>query len=181
MHNISGVTGCGPLFKDIMLLLENKNSSIPFAKAGNVVKVKICPLSGNLATKHCPGAMEDIFILGTEPREYCTVHKAEDRMKGFPAFRDKAFEIAFPRDRDVFKMDPILRPSFQRIKLKATIPDEMDIDRVEWWIGNQKIGEASYPFSLYWDMKPGLHQIKAIAIADRQRVKSSSVEIKVEE
>ncbi len=181
MHNISGVTGCGPLFKDIMLLLENRNSSLSFAKAGDVLKVNICPLSGNLATEHCPGAMEDIFIKGTEPREYCAVHTGEDRMKGVTPFRDRAFEIAFPQDRDVFKMDPILRSNFQRIKLKATIPDEMDIDRVEWWVGNQKIGEASYPFCLYWDMKPGLHQIKAVAIAGKQRVKSSSVEIKVEE
>jgi len=180
MHNISGVTGCGPLFKDIMLLLENKNFSIPFAKAGDVVKAKICPFSGNLATEHCPGAMEDIFIQGTEPREYCPVHTGEDRLKDLPSIRARAFAIAFPQDRDVFKMDPILRPSFQRIKLKATIPGEMAIDRVEWWVGNQKIGEASFPYSLYWNMKPGLHRIKAVALAGKQRVKSSSVAIKVE-
>lgn len=181
MHNISGVTGCGPLFKDIMLLLENRNTSLPFAEAGELVKVKICPLSGNRATEHCPGAMEDIFIKGTEPQEYCPVHTTEDWQKGLLPLQERPFAIVFPRDRDVFKMDPILRPSFQRIKFKANIPGEMAVGRVEWWVGDQIIGEAVYPFSLYWDMKPGLHRIKAVGIAGKQRVESPPVEIKVEE
>ena len=180
MHNISGVTGCGPLFKDIMLLLEEKSASHLFAKARDVVKVKICPLSGNLATEYCPGAMEDIFIQGTEPQEDCPVHTGEGKSRGFPSFRAKAFGIAFPRDKDVFKVDPILRSAFQRIRLKADIPDEMVIDRVEWWDGSQKIGDAAFPFSLYWNMKPGLHQITAVAIAGKESVKSATVVIKVE-
>ena len=181
MFNISGVTGCGPLFKDIMLLLENKNSAIKFAKARDVIKVKICPLSGDLATEQCPGAMEDIFIHGTEPKRYCPVHTGQDGLESLPRFRREEFKIAFPRDRDVFKMDPILRPSFQQVKLKAAIPDEMAVDRVEWWIDNKKIGDASFPFSLYWSLKPGHHRIKAVAIKGGQRLKSSSLEIKVEE
>jgi penicillin-binding protein 1C len=181
MHNISGVSGCGPLFKDIMLLLENRKSPLSFAEAGEVVKAKICPLSGNRATEHCPGAMEDIFIKGTEPQQYCSVHTGKGRQKGLQASQGLPFAIAFPRDRDVFKMDPILRPSFQRIKFKASIPDEMTVDRVEWWVDNQKIGEASYPFSLYWDMRPGLYRIKAVGIAGKQRAESPPVEIKVEE
>jgi penicillin-binding protein 1C len=181
MFNISGVTGCGPLFKDIMLLLENKNSEVTFPRAEDVIKVKICPLSGNLATEHCPGAMEDIFIEGTEPQEYCPVHTKTDTPEGFLPYGKEEFEIAFPQNNDVFKIDPILRRSFQRIKLKTSILDETGIDRVEWWVGNQKIGNVSSPFSLYWNMKPGLHRIKAIAFKGNNRWKSSSVTIKVEE
>jgi len=181
MFNISGVTGCGPLFKDIMLLLENNNTEVKFTRAEDVIKVKICPLSGNLATEHCPGAMEDIFIEGTEPQEYCPVHTKTDEPKGFPPDGKEEFEIAFPQDKDVFKMDPILRRTFQRIKLKTSVPDEMTIDRVEWWIDNKKIGDASFPYSFYWNLKPGLHRIKAVAVKGNQRVKSSSIGIKVEE
>jgi len=181
MYNISGVTGCGPLFKDIMLFLENKSPEVKFTKAEDVIKVKICPLSGNLATEHCPGAMEDIFIEGTEPQEYCPVHTGADEPKGFPPDGEKEFEIVFPQDNDIFKIDPILRRPFQRIKLKTNIPDEMVIDHVEWWIDNQKIGAASFPFSLYWNLKPGLHRIKAVAHKGKNRWKTSSVAIKVEE
>ena len=180
MHNISGVTGCGPLFKDIMLLLENRKSEVKFAKAGDMIKAKICPLSGNLATEHCPGAMEDIFIEGTEPKEYCHVHNRNRMPKDFPVLREDEFRIAFPQNRDVFKIDPTLRQEFQRIKFKTSIPRDIEIDKVEWRINNQKIGEASYPFSLYWNLRPGNHMITAAAIRGKQRVKSSSVEIRVE-
>ena len=181
MYNISGVTGCGPLFKDIMLLLENKNASIRFAQAADVVKIKICPLSGDLATEHCPGAMEDIFIQGTEPQEFCSVHTGEDEPKGFPRVREDVFGIAFPKDNDVFKLDPILRRSFQRIKLKTNVPDDAPIDRVEWWIDNRKIGDTAAPFCLFWDLQPGLHRIKAVAFTGHSIWKRSSVSIKVEE
>jgi len=181
MHNISGVTGCGPLFKDIMLLLENKKSEVKFAKAEEVIKAKICPLSGNLATEHCPGAIEDIFIEGTEPKEYCHVHTARKKPEDAPTFRMKEFTIIFPKDRDVFKMDPILRQEFQKVKLRASIPRDMEVDRVEWRVNDHKIGDSSYPFSLYWNLRPGIYTIKAIAIKAKQRLKSSSVEIKVKE
>jgi penicillin-binding protein 1C len=181
MHNISGVTGCGPLFKDIMLLLENKKSGIKFAKADKVMKHKICPLSGNLATEHCPGTIEDIFIEGTEPKEYCHFHTASQMPKDLLTFQVKEFKIAFPKDRDVFKMDPILRQEYQRITLKASIPKDMEVDRVEWRVNDHKIGDSSYPFCLYWNLRPGIHTIKAIAIEGNQRQESSSVEIKVEE
>jgi penicillin-binding protein 1C len=180
MHNISGVTGCGPLFKDIMLLLENRKSEVKFATDGDVIKAKICPLSGNLATGYCPGAIEDIFIEGTEPKKYCRVHTASKMPEDLPTFRVNEFKIAFPQDRDVFKIDPTLRQEFQRIKFKISIPRDREIDKVEWWINNQKIGEASYPFSLYWNLRPGNHMITAAAIRGKQRVKSSSVEIRVE-
>ena len=181
MHNISGVTGCGPLFKDIMLLLENKKSEVKFAKAEEVIKAKICPLSGNLATEHCPGAIEDIFIEGTEPKEYCHVHTARKKPEDAPTFRMKEFTIIFPKDRDVFKMDPILRQEFQKVKLRASIPRDMEVDRVEWRVNDHRIGDSFYPFSLYWNLRPGIYTIKAIAIKAKQRLKSSSVEIKVKE
>ncbi len=181
MHNISGITGCGPLFKDIMLLLENGNTGVGFAENRNVTKAKICPLSGKLATKYCPGAMEDSFIKGTEPQEYCPVHTSESPSQGLQIFRKEKFRIAFPQDRDVFKIDPVLRPEFQRIKLKSTAAREMDLDRVEWWINGRKIGESSYPFSMYWNLKPGHFTIKAVALKAEHEVQSASIEIKVEE
>ena len=166
MFSISGVTGCGPLFKDIMLLLENKKTETKFPRAEDMIKVKICPLSGNLATENCPGAMEDIFIKGSEPQELCPIHTGTDEPKDFPSAREEEFEIVFPRHNDVFKMDPVLRRPFQRIRLKTNIPEGTAIDRVDWWVGDQKIGSTSFPFSMFWDLKPGLHRIRAVAFKD---------------
>jgi penicillin-binding protein 1C len=181
MFSISGVTGCGPLFKDIMLLLENKNAEVKFPRAVDVIKVKICPLSGNLATAYCPGAMEDVFIEGTEPQALCPIHTGADQSKGFPPDGKEEFEVVFPQDNDVFKLDPILRRSFQRIKLKINVPGETAIDRVEWWVNSTKIGDTALPFSIFWNLEPGLHRIEAIAFKGKNEQNSSSVTIKVEE
>jgi penicillin-binding protein 1C len=182
MHNISGVSGCGPLFKDVMLLLENRNPEIKFTEARDVIKAKICPLSGKLATDFCSGVMEDIFIEGTEPQEYCRVHTVDDseRPKDLTAFREDEFKIAFPQDRDMFKMDPVLHPEFQRIKFKATIPTDMEIDSVEWRVDNRKIGDSAYPYAVYWHLKPGQHTIRAITVREKKKLKTASIEIRVE-
>lgn len=181
MHNISGVTGCGPLFKDIMLLLENGKRRISFAENRDVTKVKVCPLSGKLATEHCPGAMEDVFIRGTEPREHCPIHSADETSKPKLGLGPEDFRITFPQDRDVFKIDPVLRPEFQRIKLKSSMPSDWEIDRVEWWINQRKIGETAYPFCVYWSLRPGRFTIEAVAVRSNHKVKCTSIEIKVEE
>jgi hypothetical protein len=164
-----------------MLLLENKKYEVEFIKAEKVMKHKICPLSGKLAAEHCPGTIEDVFIEGTEPKEYCSIHTASNMPQDSLSFRPKVFKIAFPKDRDVFKMDPILRQEYQRITLKASIPRDMEVDRVEWRVNDHKIGDSSYPFCLYWNLRPGIYTIKAIAIEGNQKQESSSVEIKVEE
>jgi penicillin-binding protein 1C len=181
MFNISGVTGCGLLFKDIMLLLESKNTETLFPQTDDLIKVKICPLSGCLATRHCPGAMEDIFIPGTEPQEFCPIHTGTEETRASVSDSREAFQIAFPRHNDVFKLDPILRRSFQRIKLKTNVPEGMAVARVEWWVDDRKIGGASSPFTLFWDLKPGLHRIEAVAFTGQDRRLSSTVTIKVEE
>jgi penicillin-binding protein 1C len=181
MFNISGVTGCGPLFKDIMLLLEKDNGEIPFPTTEDMKRIKICPLSGNLATEYCPGAMEDMFIEGTEPQEYCPVHTGLAKRESSLTQREEHFEIAFPQNNDVFKMDPVLRRPFQRIKFKTNMPEETTIDRVEWRVDDRQVGEASLPFSLFWNLEPGLHRIQAVAFKGKKRWKSSSVMIRVEE
>ncbi|MGD8539475.1 MAG: penicillin-binding protein 1C [Candidatus Aminicenantes bacterium] len=181
MHNISGVSGCGPLFKDIMLLMENRKPEARFAKAEDVTRVKICPLSGRLASEYCPGTMDEIFIEGTEPSEHCQVHTGDGRREASsePRGADE-FAIAFPHDGDTFKMDPVLRVDFQRIKFKATIPAHMDVDVVEWWVNDRRIGVSAYPYAVYWHLKPGNYTIRAAAVNTERILKSPPVAIRVD-
>ncbi len=181
MHNISGVTGCGPLFKDAMLLLENKNSEIEFPEPPDMIKMKICPLSGKLASEYCPGSMDDFFIKGTEPDEYCSLHTEEERQRDFPAFHRDEIRIIFPLDKDVFKIDPVLRQEYQRIMFKASSRGDVEFDRVEWFVDKRSIGSASYPYSIYWSLDPGSHCIEAIAVKGKQTLKSPSITIRVKE
>jgi len=75
MANVSGITGSGPLFHDIMLLLHSSAQTwLDFDRPEGLIKVRICPESGELASSGCPGSIEEIFIEGTQPQNYCFLH-----------------------------------------------------------------------------------------------------------
>ena len=54
-----------------------------FAMPAGIVMRSIDPLSGQLATTECPDPMEEVFLEGTEPTEYCPLHGGGlfDRLK----------------------------------------------------------------------------------------------------
>jgi penicillin-binding protein 1C len=74
MQNVSGVSGAGPLFRDIMLLLEKRKKwpNYEFTIPEGLVKVHVCPQSGDLVGSFCPGKIKEIFIKETEPTEVCS-------------------------------------------------------------------------------------------------------------
>lgn len=80
MNNVSGITGCGPLFHDIMLLLHGPREEGRFEEPEGIVRRAVCPESGELLTAFCPGAVEEIFIAGTEPRTFCSHHSAQTKI-----------------------------------------------------------------------------------------------------
>ncbi|MBN2244772.1 MAG: penicillin-binding protein 1C, partial [Candidatus Aminicenantes bacterium] len=81
MQKVSGISGCGPLFRDIMLLLENKKPSPPFKQPDTVICTKVCPVSGYLAGDKCPGSIDEIFIAGTSPTAVCPFHSESNSQK----------------------------------------------------------------------------------------------------
>jgi penicillin-binding protein 1C len=74
MRDVSGVSGAGPLFRDIMLLLakreRRRNSN--FTSPEGLVEVYVCPQSGMVVGAFCPGKIKEIFAKGTEPEEVCS-------------------------------------------------------------------------------------------------------------
>ena len=74
MRNVSGVSGAGPLFRDIMLLLEKRENwrNFDFTTPAGLVEAYICPQSGMLVSSLCPGQIKEIFVKGTEPQGVCS-------------------------------------------------------------------------------------------------------------
>jgi len=73
MQSVSGVSGAGPLFRDIILLLERreKRRNFDFTIPTGLMEVYVCPQSGMLVGSFCPGKIKEIFIKGTEPKDVC--------------------------------------------------------------------------------------------------------------
>ncbi len=75
MKNISGVTGAGPIFRDAMKAAMEQRSNVWMQAPQNITRVRICPMSGMRAGKHCSGSIEEIFVKGTEPKMECDWHR----------------------------------------------------------------------------------------------------------
>ncbi|MGQ9671703.1 MAG: penicillin-binding protein 1C [Candidatus Aminicenantales bacterium] len=257
MHNVSGITGCGPLFRDIMLFLH-RNGWSRFVEPEGIVRRAVCPDSGELPTPFCPGAVEELFIAGTEPQALCSHHKpkllsprpslsissslppslssylsshsnaragsspppslsspsssssSSSSSRSSPSSRsshssatgaaeawaadldnfcrergatgsEPALTIVFPRDGDVFKIDPVLRVEHQRIKLRASVSTSWSSGNcvIEWSVNDQKVGQCSYPFAFFWKLKPGSYIIRAKLISGTRIEESRPVRIHI--
>ncbi len=185
MLNVSGVTGCGPLFRDILLTLENNKSIKAFEKIEGIIEIDICPVSGHLADKNCPGSMTEIFIPGTEPKTKCSLHgqdQIQNPLESKSVQEDRPavdLIIAFPRNGDVFKIDPILRHGYQKLQFIASVPEGFQFDKLEWWINGKKESETDTQFSYSWKLQPGLYTITVLARSETRVIKSHPVAIRV--
>jgi penicillin-binding protein 1C len=182
MHNVSGMTGAGPLFRDIMLFIGGRSKNEEFQEPKNLVHSAICPISGNLPGPQCTGVIDEIFIRGTEPKTYCRLsHKKElvetAQVRMGSKVPKSGVAVAFPQDGDIFKLDPILRQNYQSIRLQVLLPDSSNVQAVEWWANGQKIGVCQTPFSLAWNLKSGSYTIKAKALMKTGAIESRPVKI----
>lgn len=184
MEKVSGITGCGPLFRDIMLLLGKDGSGGRFEEPEGLVRTKICPLTGKRPTSSCPGIMEEIFIRGKEPHEFCDIHprdKITTAEEGSIIHPGKylQIDINFPTDGDIFKIDPVLPGEYQSIRLSASVAPNKEIKNIEWWINEELVGISTSPFSLSWQLEPGSYIIKAKIREGNKNIESHPVKITV--
>ncbi len=88
----SGITGASPIWNKIMTrLLSTSDQAHEFPKSSELVTVKICALTGQLACEGCP-SREEIFLPGTEPREACRPETIEEIKKKQEENRDRILQ-----------------------------------------------------------------------------------------
>lgn len=75
MEGVSGITGAGPIFKRVMIRAMAGVSPAPLVNRRRFVGLDICPLSGLRRTPACPGLMHEVFLPGTAPSAFCTMHR----------------------------------------------------------------------------------------------------------
>jgi penicillin-binding protein 1C len=104
MHNVSGITGAGPLWAEVALA-ATRDPARARSRPSGIVTRDICPLSGKLVGASCDGRLEERFIAGTEPREPCDLHREVviDRRNGLlagpgcpPAETARATGVLYP-------------------------------------------------------------------------------------
>ena len=77
--NQTGATSAGPAWAEFM---KSAHQDLPVAEFGRpatgLIDVGVCAKSGKLPTRYCnEGIIKEIFLSGTEPREFCDLHQFE--------------------------------------------------------------------------------------------------------
>lgn len=78
MRFVSGVSGAGPIFTDVITYLHSPPYGQPpvdFSIPGKLERVNICARSGKLPTAACRKTISEWFPKGKAPAEQCTIHK----------------------------------------------------------------------------------------------------------
>lgn len=88
----SGVTGASPIWRKIFNFLLQKQATTNFSPPTKIIKLNICPITGQLACEGCPNKAE-YFVEGTQPISQCDPNVIkkyfEDKAKKEQEERDK--------------------------------------------------------------------------------------------
>ncbi|MBN1826615.1 MAG: PBP1A family penicillin-binding protein [Candidatus Eisenbacteria bacterium] len=72
--NMNGAVAAQPIWVSFVTAVSDSTREGGFPLADGVVKRRICPETGFLASPSCPGAYDEVFLEGTEPLTQCNVH-----------------------------------------------------------------------------------------------------------
>lgn len=75
MEAISGVSGAGPVWHDVMLAAHRDLPPRAFVRPAGIVEVAVCAEGGKLPSADCPMSRLERFIVGTQPTEPDASHR----------------------------------------------------------------------------------------------------------
>ncbi|HEY0602746.1 MAG TPA: transglycosylase domain-containing protein [Herpetosiphonaceae bacterium] len=118
MENISGVTGAGPVWHEVMLAAHRGLPARAFKQPEDIVEVQICAEGGKLPSPTCPGAKLERFIAGTEPTEPDDTHV----VFAIDPDLDCRAPAGYPQERTVMQSYRRLPPEAETWMIRAGIP-----------------------------------------------------------
>jgi hypothetical protein len=109
MRGVSGVTGAGQIFSDIMMLLHRASVPRDFESPPGLTTLAVCPRSGKLPNDACGKTILEWFRKGEEPKDRCAVHRFYRIVDGGRE-RVNVYEIVPPEFRSWAEEEGILAP-----------------------------------------------------------------------
>jgi penicillin-binding protein 1C len=183
MQKVSGVSGAGPLFANIIHLLYSKKE-YPDKKSlpEELTRVTICPLSGKRPNPACPSTIEEIIpkeFLASYNEDSCTMHirkageihtvlpeRYKEWIEGFESRNENSeikqeerFKIIKPQDGAIFYRLSNVKPEYQSIEIELTTTQENE--KVTWLLNDKKLKETSKKHSFLWQIEPGKYCLTA--------------------
>jgi len=144
MHDVSGLTGAAPVWRELMTLLHADRPSVaPQAPAG-VVRTAASFANGVEPRR------EEWFLAGTEPGAVA------------PALAPLEPRIRTPQPGTVIALDPDIPPALQRLAFAAEgIASADGGSAARWLLDGRDLGPVAGP--LLWALVPGRHRLALVA------------------
>ena len=185
MLKVSGVTGAGPLFANIMTsLYRNREYPGNTPRPDSLVTIRICPLSGKKPGPACPAIIEEIIQeqdFKIWQSEECDMHIAKNnkittvvsaRFKPwaeklgyetrYPEGTDEStFKIVNPKDGAEYLRLPNLAPEYQSVRFQLDCADPQQA--VQWYLNDQLIKTTTNDHAFLWEVKPGSYCLRAVS------------------
>ena len=120
MLGVSGVTGAGPIWHDVMQMAFKDLPAASFRQPPGMARAEVCIDSGLLPTQWCQRRRSELFIAGTQPTTFDTVYQpaAFDACLGGPVnagsdpqcVEERVIRVYPPELRDWARADGIEQP-----------------------------------------------------------------------
>jgi penicillin-binding protein 1C len=156
MQGVTGLTGAGPIWRGIMLLIHGERTPQLLPQPAGLARARVCTLSGMLPSPACMLTRDEWFIDGSAPTDQDTWHRLDNgrivfdlpaevrpwaKAQGWPLFagtrepqaepatatRRAALRFLQPDPNVVLRIDPTLPRAVQRVPLSV----QADVDNAD--------------------------------------------------
>ncbi|MEW6265862.1 MAG: penicillin-binding protein 1C [Thermodesulfobacteriota bacterium] len=181
MGHVSGITGAGPLWHQVMRLCAAYSPPEPFPRPEGLIELEVCAETGELATEYCPNRRLEIFSADHRPEQACPAHRPRAAGISKDIKQPDRLAIVNPRSGERYLQDPGLEDGFQNLQLKASGPD--DLDWLVWRINGEEVGRVQAgrkPLpAVYWPLRKGELTISLVGEKDGRAIARDQVHITV--
>lgn len=173
MRDTFAVRAATPLWAAVMQELLRRDRPLdPPLEDERLVRREICKATGLLPSRFSPAKLNELFLVGTEPRKDSADYFASDGKLLLPdaysrwcASRDNTigahvrsdFRITSPPPNAHYEIDPVLPPSQQMIELTAAAASD-----VEWFVNGMQISPQR-DSRFFWQLAPGEWNVRAVS------------------
>ena len=158
MQKVSGITGAGPILRDVALATQARYASPAFEVPPGLHRANVCNETGLVARPTCPHTHEELFV--SLPPMCDGTHTA----------LVPALQITSPREGDVFYVDPATPRTAQRLKLVAPCAQNV----CAWQLDGKPLPESAC--QTWWPLTGGKHQLAVSCGGQTDRVQFEVVE-----
>lgn len=151
MHDVSGISGAAPVWREVMDWLHRGGSRRPSETAVPPAGVRRLPIRFEPASQIAEAPRDEWFVDGTG---MSVVRVAESRALA---------HIAYPGQGTIIALDPDIPPERQRIALQLSGPAAPGW---QWRVDDKAVGQASQ--EVLWRPSPGRHTLVLVDVGGRE-------------